>query len=97
MQVFVIVVSIDESDFLRASLPRTRRAMPEAKVIVVTTEDDAETKAISSALRVQVVALPRSELTKNDALFNFAAFARAGQMAAACLSLCISVCIAEQE
>jgi len=82
MQNVVIVVSINEADFLRASLPRSRRALPDAKFIVVTTDDDVETKSIASALRVQIVSLPKAELTKNDSLFNFAAFARAGQTAA---------------
>jgi hypothetical protein len=67
MQNVVVVVCINEADFLRASLPRSRRALPDAKFIVVTTEDDSETKSIASALRVQVVTLPKSELTKNGA------------------------------
>jgi hypothetical protein len=82
MQNVVIVVSINEADFLRATLPRSRRALPDAKFIVVTTDSDTETKSIASALRVQVVELPKEELTKNDADFNFAAFVRAGQLAA---------------
>lgn len=82
MQVVIIVVCVNESDFLRASLPRTRRSMPDAKVILVTVDDDKEAKAIASALRVETVGVPRAELTKNGALFNFAAFARAGQLAA---------------
>jgi len=82
MQNVVIVVSLNEADFLRASLPRSRRAMPDAKFIVVTSVDDEETKSIAAALRVQVVTLPKQELSKNSAVFNFSAFARAGQLAA---------------
>jgi hypothetical protein len=56
--------------------------MPDAKFIVVTTTDDEESKAIATALRVQVVTLPKADLTKNGAICNFAVFARAGQLAA---------------
>lgn len=82
MQCTILIPTVNEADFLRATLPRTRRAMPDAKIIVITTEEDSETKSIAAALRVQCKTIPRSDLTKNDAEFNFSALVRAGQIAA---------------
>jgi hypothetical protein len=79
MQLAVVILSINEADFLRVTLPRTRRALPDAKVFVVSPVDDGESQAVATALRAQTLAVPRDVLTANDAKFNYAALVRHGQ------------------
>ena len=79
MQLAVVILSINEADFLRVTLPRTRRALPDAKVFVVAPVDDGESQAVATALRAQTLAVPRDVLTANGSKFNYAALVRQGQ------------------
>lgn len=79
MQLAVVILSIHEADFLRVTLPRTRRALPDAKVFVVSPVDDGESQAVATALRAQTLPIPRDVLTANGAKFNYAALIRHGQ------------------
>jgi hypothetical protein len=79
MQLAVVILSTQEGDYLRVSLPRTRRALPEAKIFVVTPIDDGESQAIATAMRAQTISVPKETYTKDDALFNYAALAKLGQ------------------
>ena len=77
----VIVVCVGEADFLRQTLPRSRRALPDAKFVVVTLTTDTETLTIANAMKVwATVSLPPEVLTKNGAKNNVAALVRAGQL-----------------
>jgi hypothetical protein len=81
MDLAVIIVCIKEGDFLRQTLTRSRRALPDAKFCIVHLNEDAETKAICEALRVYTtVSLPESILTLNDAQFNIAPFVKTAQI-----------------
>ena len=79
MQLAVVILSIHEADFLRVTLPRTRRALPDAKIFVVSPVDDGESQAVATALRAQTLPVPRDVLTANGAKFNYAALIRHGQ------------------
>ena len=79
MQLAVVILSINEADFLRVTLPRTRRALPDAKLFVVSPVDDGESQAVATALRAQTLAVPRDLLTANGAKFNYAGLVRHGQ------------------
>ena len=79
MQLAVVILSINEADFLRVTLPRTRRALPDAKIFVVSPVDDGESQAVATALRAQTLAVSRDLLTANGAKFNYAGLVRHGQ------------------
>lgn len=79
MQLAVVVVSAYEADFLRVTLPRTRRALPDAKIFVVAPIDDGESQAISTALRAQSLTVNKDVLTAKDAKFNYAGILRTAQ------------------
>jgi hypothetical protein len=79
MQLAVVILSINEADFLRVTLPRTRRAVPDAKIFVIAPVDDGESQAVATALRAQTLAVPRDVLTANGSKFNYAALVRHGQ------------------
>jgi len=81
MELAVIIVCINESDFLRQTLPRSRRALPDAKFCFVYANEDAETKAICEALRVHsTVSMPLDTLLLNQAKYNVSAFVRTAQL-----------------
>jgi len=81
MDLAVIIVCINEADFLRQTLPRSRRALPDAKFCVVYLNEDSETKAVCEALRIYTtVSMPSSTLTLNGAKHNVSAFVRTAQL-----------------
>jgi hypothetical protein len=76
----VVIVSVREGDFLRHTLPRSKRALPDSKFVVVHLSDDHETASICSALKVySTVAVAPDALTRNGAKFNVSALISAGQ------------------
>ena len=81
MDLAVIIVCIHEGDFLRQTLSRSRRALPDAKFCVVYVNEDVETKAICEALRVYTtVSMPAETLLVNNATYNVSAFIRTAQL-----------------
>jgi len=81
MDLAVIIVCIHEGDFLRQTLSRSRRALPDAKFCVVYVNEDVETKAICEALRVfTTVSMPAETLLINSATYNVSAFIRTAQL-----------------
>lgn len=81
MDLAVIIVCIHEGDFLRQTLSRSRRALPDAKFCVVYVNEDVETKAICEALRVYTtVSMPAETLLLNNATYNVSAFIRTAQL-----------------
>ena len=81
MDLAVIIVCIHEGDFLRQTLSRSRRALPDAKFCVVYVNEDVETKAICEALRVYTtVSMPAETLLINNATYNVSAFIRTAQL-----------------
>lgn len=79
MQLAVVVVSTYEADFLRVTLPRSRRALPDAKIFVVAPIDDGESQAVATALRAQTLTVNKDVLTAKDAKFNYAGILRTAQ------------------
>lgn len=79
MQLAVVILSTHEGDYLRVSLPRTRRALPDAKLFVVTPIDDGESQAIATAMRAQTISVPKETYTKDNSTFNYAGLAKLGQ------------------
>lgn len=76
----VVIVSVREGDFLRHTLPRSKRALPDAKFVVAHLSDDHETASICSALKVfSTVSLAQDVLTRNGATFNVSALISAAQ------------------
>lgn len=79
MQLAIVILSTYEGDYLRVSLPRTKRALPDAKIFVVTPVDDGESQAIATAMRAQTISVPKETFTKDNAVFNFAGLTKLGQ------------------
>lgn len=76
----ILVVGTKCADYLRVTLPRVKRVFPSAPVIVATTADDGETKAVCSVLRLQhLVQIDAAKLKENESTYNYAALVRAGQ------------------
>jgi len=81
MDLAVIIVCIHEGDFLRQTLSRSRRALPDAKFCVVYVNEDVETKAVCEALRVfTTISMPAETLLSNNATYNVSAFVRTAQL-----------------
>lgn len=77
MDLHVLIVCIQESDFLRVTFPRSRRALPLAKFAVATTSDDKDTLSMCAAFRVPTVQITKDMLTLHGATFNYGALATA--------------------
>ena len=75
----IVIVSVREADFLRQTLPRCKRNLPDSKFVVVHLSDDAESASISAALKVySTVSVAPDVLTRNGATFNVSALISAG-------------------
>ena len=79
MSVSFLILAHKGADWLRHTLPRTKRAFPTAQVVVVTTSDDQQTIALASAFRTVLVTIDPSIVTANGSKFNYSALVRAGQ------------------
>ena len=79
MVVSILYVAYKGADWLRHTLPRSKKAFPAAPIVVVTCPDDHATIALAAAFRVTSVIVETAILTANNAKFNYAALARAGQ------------------
>ena len=79
MTVSILYVAYKGADWLRHTLPRSKKAFPASPIVVVTCPDDHATIALAAAFRVTVVTVDTAILTSNSAAFNYAALARAGQ------------------
>ena len=79
MVAIVLVAATRSADVLRHCVPRIRKVFPSASITVSTTSDDAETTAMSNALRVdRLTHLDPATLSLNGASYNYAALARSG-------------------
>lgn len=61
MHLAVAIFSFDAADYLRTSLPRCRRSLPDATFWVVTHKQDTETIASAAALRTQTLLVDKGE------------------------------------
>jgi len=69
----VIIVCIQQSDFLRVTFPRSKRSLPDAKFTVLTSNEDSETITVCNGLQIPVIQISKELLTFNGAQFNFSA------------------------
>ena len=74
-----LILAHKGADWLRHTLPRTKKAFPASEVVVVTTSDDQQTIALASAFKTVLVTVDPSVVTANESKFNYAALVRAGQ------------------
>lgn len=79
MTVSFLILAHKGADWLRHTLPRTKKAFPSSPVVVVTTSDDQQTIALASAFKTVLVTVEPSVVTANASKFNYAALVRAGQ------------------
>ena len=79
MSVSFLILAIKGADWLRHTLPRTKKAFPASPIVVVTTSDDQQTIALASAFKTTLVTVDPSVVTANESKFNYAALVRAGQ------------------
>jgi hypothetical protein len=79
MSVSFLILANKGADWLRHTLPRTKKAFPSSDVVVVTTSDDQQTIALASAFKTTLVTVDPTVVTANESKFNYAALVRAGQ------------------
>ena len=79
MSVSFLILANKGADWLRHTLPRTKKAFPASEIVVVTTSDDQQTIALASAFKTVLVTVDPSVVTANESKFNYAALVRAGQ------------------
>ena len=74
----IVLPCVQEADFLRVSLPRTKRVFPDAKIVVITTKTDLETIGVCVALKVHCLQVETDVLTSKGAKFNLAGVLKPG-------------------